>query len=72
MKVRELIENLLHYDMESDIEIQLDLTNKSDWYDFDFEDNLRSKEVYLTVDLDGSELIDSDRLEELEELEESQ
>lgn len=72
MKVRELIENLLHYDMESDIEIQLDLDDKSDWYDFDFEDNLRNKEVYLTVNLDGSELIDSDRLEELEELEESQ
>lgn len=68
MKVRELIESLLDYDMNADIEVQLELDDKDDWFDFDFDNNISTKEVYLTVNLSDSVLVDKDRLEELEEI----
>lgn len=70
MKVRELIENLLDYDMDYEVEIELNTNVETDWAGFDFDDNFRSKQVYLTVDLSDYALVESDRLEELEEAEE--
>lgn len=74
MTVRDLIESLLDYDVDSEIEIELNSSGITEWVDFDVYEGLSNKEVYLTVDLSNRVLVDNkelgqmeDRLAELEE-----
>lgn len=72
MTVKELIENLLECDMEAEVNVELDLKNIRELVDFQVDDGAfnSNNTVYLSVDLSDYEIVDSDRLEELESAEE--
>lgn len=72
MTVKELIENLLECDMEAEVNVELDLKNIRELVDFQVDDGTfnSNNTVYLSVDLSDYEIVDSDRLEELESAEE--
>ncbi|GAA0415337.1 hypothetical protein GCM10008934_02850 [Virgibacillus salarius] len=70
MTVKELIEELLEYDMDHEVQVQVETDDDTNFAEFGLGDNPNLKEVYLAVDFEGEVLIDKARLEELEELEE--
>jgi len=76
MKVRELIESLLDYDMDSEIEVELNWNGQMEWKSFVIEESLVTKEVRLVVDLEDYSLVETTELEQmenrLEELEDEQ
>ncbi|WP_164219321.1 hypothetical protein [Virgibacillus sp. YIM 98842] len=69
MKVRELIEELLDFPMDSNIEVELDLNDDTEWEDFEVQQNITTQEIYLEVNLRDKVLIDADEYEKLKELE---
>ncbi|GGJ86237.1 hypothetical protein GCM10007063_05920 [Lentibacillus kapialis] len=68
MTVRELINNLLDYDMDAEVNFELDLPETYERFDFDFENEING-DVTLQADAREYELVDKHRLEYLEELE---
>ncbi|GAB3801475.1 hypothetical protein [Virgibacillus kimchii] len=72
MKVRELIEELLDFPMDSNIEIELDLGDDTEWKDFEVAQNATTREITLEVDLLDKVLIDADEYEKLKEMEEAE
>ncbi|WP_068672308.1 hypothetical protein [Oceanobacillus sp. Castelsardo] len=68
MTVRELIENLLDYDMDYEVQVQTTTGEDTHWDNLVIDDSNINKEVYFVVNFDEV-LVDKDRLEELEELE---
>jgi hypothetical protein len=70
MTVKELIAELLDYDMGADINIQINTKDDTDWKDFSLDDDYAINEVRLVVDLFGSSIVNAERFEELEEIEE--
>ncbi|MFC2948567.1 hypothetical protein [Virgibacillus sediminis] len=69
MTVKELIENLLDYDMDYEVEIEMTTADGTEWDSFDLGENNAGQQLYLTVDLGDYHLIDKDRYEELLEAE---
>ena len=69
MKVRELIEELLDFPMDSNIEVELDLDDDTEWKDFEVSQNVTTREITLEVNLRDKVLIDADEYEKLKELE---
>jgi len=69
MTVKELIENMLEYDMNNEVEVRLELNDDAEYYGFIVNDSSVANEVYLEVALKDKVLIDKDMLEGLEEIE---
>ena len=69
MTVKELIELLLDFEMDTDIEIELSLNSENSYEDFDIEEATNG-DARITVDLSDEVLVESDRYEELEQAEE--
>jgi len=67
--VKELIELLLDFEMDTDIEIELSLNSENSYEDFDIEEATNG-DARITVDLSDEVLVESDRYEELEQAEE--
>ncbi|MBM7598280.1 hypothetical protein JOC34_000637 [Virgibacillus halotolerans] len=67
MIVRDLIEELLQFDMESDIEIEVKSNSDEETSDIRVEKFVYADEVKLIADLDRYELVDKDRYEEMED-----
>ena len=69
MTVKELIHNMLEYDMNNEVEVRLELNDDAEYYGFIVNDSSVANELYLEVALKDKVLIDKDRLEGLEEIE---
>lgn len=70
MTVRELIAELLELEMDDEIFIQIETDDGVVFEELRVFKNSFRNEMYLKVELDSQTIVDSDRLAELEELEE--
>jgi len=69
MTVKELIENMLEYNMNNEVEVRLELDDDAEYCEFIVDDSPVANEVHLEIALKDKVLIDKDRLEGLEEIE---
>jgi len=69
MTVEELIENMLEYNMNNEVEVRLELDDDVEYCGFIVDNSSVANELYLKVALKDKVLIDKDMLEGLEEIE---
>lgn len=69
MKVRELIEELTRYEMDDEVDVLIKLNKSVEEESFTFDYNRVLEEVKFVVDLDGYDLVESDELDRLQDIE---
>ncbi len=68
MTVKELIQELLEFDLDLEVEVNLNTDDGEYYNDFEIGWN-RYSGVFFSVDFKGDTLVNTDTLEELQELE---
>lgn len=69
MTIRELVSELLDHEMENEVEIVIKTDNPDEHRDFIIKESVYHGESYLLIELSGSTLVSTKRLEELDDLE---